>query len=181
MANTAVFGLYSAGIQAGEAIDELRLQGFRGEDVSVLFAEKEATWDFAVGSAAMAAGSAATGGAPGAVVRSVLGWLWGNGAVAIPGSGPVIASGPIAAALAGAANGAISATLVGLGLPEHEAKRYESRIRSGSLLLSIHCDDAESARSARQLLEQTGARNICSGSKPEEDFANSDNPGRRAA
>jgi hypothetical protein len=61
-----------------------------------------------------------------------------------PGLGPFVAAGPIMAALGGAAAGAaaggLTGALVGLGMPEYEAKRYEGKIKSGGLLISIHTE-----------------------------------------
>ena len=77
----------------------------------------------------------ATGATSGAVVGGALGWLAGIGALAIPGVGPLIAAGPIIAALTGVgvggAVGGITGGLIGLGIPEYEAKRYEGRIKAG--------------------------------------------------
>ncbi|HEY7334580.1 MAG TPA: hypothetical protein VH639_06825 [Bryobacteraceae bacterium] len=57
--------------------------------------------------------------------------LAGIGAIAIPGVGPLIAAGPIMALLAGAgaggAVGTLIGALVGMGIPEYEAERYEGR------------------------------------------------------
>ncbi len=164
MANIAVFGLYSTGNQAGEALDEVRLQGFRSQNVSVLFA-----------------GSGATGEASRAPIGGALSWLVGIGSLAVPGAGLFIAAGAIAAALRGPGAGSIAGCLLRLGLPECEAKRYEGRVRAGSLLLSVQCDDPESARSVKELLEQTGARNISSAGEPSGDLAESGKPGRLAA
>ena len=72
-----------------------------------------------------------------------LGTLTEIGALAIPGLGPFIAAGPIMATLAGlGAGGAIGGfvgALVGMGVPEYEAKRYEGRVKEGGTLLSVHC------------------------------------------
>jgi hypothetical protein len=182
MANTAVFGLYSTRTQADEALEALREEGFRSEDVSVLFSDNEGTKDFAMRKGTKAPEGAATGGASGVVIGGALGWLVGIGALAIPGLGPFIAAGPIAAALSGAGAGAviggIAGSLVGLGVPEYEAKRYEGRVREGNLLMSVHCDDAAWAKKAKQILEETGALDIASSSEPKGDFANSNKPGR---
>jgi hypothetical protein len=43
------------------------------------------------------------------------------------------------------------------GIPEYEAKRYEGRIKSGGILLSVHCDNSEWTKKAKQILEDTGA------------------------
>jgi hypothetical protein len=57
------------------------------------------------------------------------GWL-GSELLAIPGLGVFIAAGPIMAALAGAAGG-LTGALIGLGIPEYEAKRYEEKVKDG--------------------------------------------------
>ena len=52
--------------------------------------------------------------------------------------------------------------LVGLGIPEYEAKRFEGRIKAGGVLLSVHCDTAEQIASAKDVLKHTGALYISS-------------------
>lgn len=58
----------------------------------------------------------------------MLGWLAGLGMLTVPGIGPLVAAGPIVAALAGigagGATGGLIGALVGSGIPEVEAKRY---------------------------------------------------------
>ena len=44
---------------------------------------------------------------------------------------------------AGGVVGGIIGALVGMGLPEYEAKRYEGMLREGGILLSIHCDNSD--------------------------------------
>ena len=118
-----------------------------------------------------------------AAAGGTLGWLAGIGALAIPGVGPFIAAGPIVAALAGAgavgAVGGIAGALIGLGIPEYEAKRYEGRISKGGILLSVHCDDAEWSRRAKEILERTSGTDISSTSEAGADFAGSDRPHNR--
>lgn len=76
-----------------------------------------------------------------------LGWLLGIGALAIPGVGPFIAAGPIMAALAGTAiggaAGGISGALIGLGIPEYEAKKFEGKLKGERCLVSVHSESAE--------------------------------------
>src|SRR5215468_10611641 len=141
--NIAVYGIYQDRVHAEDAVDALIANGFRSEDISVLMPENIGTKDFATQKSTKAPEGAATGAGAGAVVGGTLGLLAGIGALAIPGLGPLIAAGPIMAALAGAGAGGVTGgligSLVGMGIPEYEAKRYEGRVKSGHILLSVHC------------------------------------------
>src|SRR3982751_935132 len=154
--NTAVFGIYPNRAAVEEAVDHLRAAGFRGTDVSALFPDNAGTKDFAHEKNTKAPEGATTGAASGAMVGGVLGWLAGIGALAIPGIGPLLAAGPIVAALAGAGavgiTGGIVGALAGLGIPEYEAKRYEGRVKHGGILLSVHCDSSDWVRRAEEVL-----------------------------
>jgi hypothetical protein len=178
--NTAVFGIYQSRQAAEEALGSLRGAGFRGADVSLLLPENAGTKDLAHEKHTKAPEGAATGGLAGGVAGGVLGWLTGIGALVIPGLGPLLAAGPIVAALAGVgavgALGGIVGALAGMGIPEYEARRYEGRIREGGVLLSVHCDNREWVKRARQLLAETGAQDIASASEKAGDFANADKP-----
>jgi hypothetical protein len=180
MANKAVFGLYATRRQVENAVDELKVQGFRNTDISVLLPENVGTKDFAHEKGTKAPEGMATGATSGAVVGGALGWLAGIGALAIPGVGPLIAAGPIIAALTGVgvggAVGGIAGGLVGLGIPEYEAKRYEGRIKGGSILLSVHADDSKWTDKAERILKDTGAEDISSTSETKGDYANADKP-----
>ena len=180
MANKAVFGLYTTRRQVENAVDELKAQGFRNTDISVLLPENVGTKDFAHEKGTKAPEGMATGATSGAVVGGALGWLAGIGALAIPGVGPLIAAGPIIAALTGVgvggAVGGITGGLVGLGIPEYEAKRYEGRIKSGNILLSVHADDSKWIQKAKTILEQRGADAISSTGETKGDYANTDKP-----
>ncbi len=178
--NTAVFGIYGSRAAVEEAVDQLRAAGFRGADVSVLFSDNQGTKDFAHEKATKAPEGATTGAAAGGLAGGVLGWLTGIGALAIPGLGPLIAAGPIVAALAGAgalgAVGGMIGALAGMGIPEYEAKRYEGRIREGGVLLSVHCDNNDWVKRAKELLRQSGAQDIASAGEERGDYANADKP-----
>jgi hypothetical protein len=58
--------------------------------------------------------------------------------------------------------GGIVGALVGMGIPEYEAKRYEGAVKGGGTLLSVHCDTTEQIAVAKQALVDTGARDIAS-------------------
>ena len=184
MSNTSVFGIYRTRTDTSNAVDALRESGFRNTDISALFPENVGTKDFAHQKNTKAPEGATTGAASGAVLGGALGWLAGIGALAIPGVGPFIAAGPIMASLAGAGAGAVTGglvgALVGLGMPEYEAKRYQGRIRSKRILLSVHCDSAEWRVRAKNALRHTGADGVASTMEAKADFAVSVKPRPRA-
>ncbi len=180
MKNMSVFGIYPTRGHAEEAVDALRAAGFRNTDISALFPDNVGSKDFAHEMHTKAPEGTAAGATSGAVLGGVLGWLAGIGLLAIPGIGPLIAAGPIVAALAGAgavgAVGGLVGALVGLGIPEYEAKRYEGRIKSGGILLSVHCDSSDWIAKAKDVLKHTGAEDIASASEAGADFGKSDKP-----
>src|SRR5580692_4326303 len=164
--NTAVFGIYPSYTAVEIGVDALREAGFRNTDISVLFPENVGTRDFAHEKQTKAPEGTATGATSGAVIGGTLGWLAGIGALAIPGLGPFIAAGPIMAALAGAGAGGVvgglAGALIGMGIPEYEAKRYEGRIKEGGILLSVHSDNSDEVKRAKEILENTGAQDVSS-------------------
>src|SRR5678815_6166671 len=160
----AVFGLVDNEAQAERIVDGLKAAGFSNNDISVLFPDKTGTRDFAHEKATKAPEGAATGAGTGGVVGGVLGWLVGIGSLAIPGVGPFIAAGPIMAALAGAGVGAavggLTGALVGLGIPEYEAKRYEGKIKAGNMLISVHSENSDEVKRAKDIFERADAHDI---------------------
>ena len=164
--NTAVFGIYPNRTSVENAVDALKTAEFHNSYISVLFPENAGTKDFAHEKHTKAPEGATTGAGTGALVGGGLGWLVGIGALAIPGLGPFIAAGPIMAALAGAgvggAVGGLTGALIGMGIPEYEAKRYEGRVKDGGILLSVHSDDSEWTKKAKEILERTGAQDVSS-------------------
>src|SRR6202158_1908625 len=182
--NTAVFGIYPSYASVENGVDALRSAGFRNEDISALFPEGTGTKEFAHEKNTKAPEGATTGAGSGALVGGAMGWLLGIGAIAIPGLGPFIAAGPIMAALAGAgvggAVGGIAGALIGMGIPEYEAKRYEGRVKDGGILISIHCEDSDWKKRAKQILEATGAQHISATSEASSDDAKVDRDLRRA-
>jgi hypothetical protein len=178
--NTAVFGIYQNRAQVENGVDALVGAGFRSADVSVLMPENIGTKDFAAEKNTKAPEGAATGAGAGAALGGTLGLLAGIGALAIPGLGPFIAAGPIMGALAGAGTGGvvggIIGALIGMGIPEYEAKRYEGMIKQGKILLSVHCDNSDWVKRAKEILERTGAQDISSSGEASADYAESDKP-----
>ncbi len=164
--STAVFCIAKSASQAERIVTDLRTAGFNSSDISALFPDKEGTRDFAHEQNTKAPEGAATGVGAGGLLGGTLGWLAGIGALAIPGVGPLIAAGPIMAALSGAAVGAalggVTGALVGMGIPEYEAKRYEGKVRDGNILISVHTEDSNERSRAQEIFERAGAEDISS-------------------
>jgi hypothetical protein len=181
--NTAVFGIYSTRAELEDAVQTLKMEGFRNTDISVLFPENVGNKDLKSEKSTKAPEGTATGAGTGAVIGGTLGWLAGIGALAIPGLGPFIAAGPIMGLLsglgAGGAIGGIAGGLIGMGIPEFEAKRYEGRVREGGFLLSVHCDNSDWVKKAKNILERTGAQDVASAGEKSADYDETDRPHRR--
>lgn len=177
---TAVFGIYSSISAAETSVDTLLKGGFRSSDVSVLLPDNKGTRDFAHEKDTKAPEGTTTGVTAGGVIGGTLGVLAGIGALAIPGLGPFIAAGPIMAGLAGlgvgGTVGGIIGALVGMGIPEYEAKRYEGRLKSGGVLLSVHCDTSDEISRAKDILKATGAEDIASSGESSSNVADRDRP-----
>jgi hypothetical protein len=160
----AVFGIASTEAQAITIANDLKASGFAPAQISVLLPDKAGTRDFAHEQHTKAPEGAAVGGGAGVILGGAVGWLLGIGALAIPGVGPLIAAGPIMAALAGAGAGAAAGglvgSLVGLGMPELEAKQYAGKIRDGNILISVHTDNSDERKRAEDILKRDGATDI---------------------
>jgi hypothetical protein len=126
---------------AQDAISALRDAGFMADDISILARDRDTAGRLAEDTGTEAATGAATGALAGGLLGGVAGWLVGIGALAIPGVGPIIAAGPIAAALGGAALGAagggIIGALTGAGVPEDEARYYDTEFRQGGIVVTV--------------------------------------------
>jgi hypothetical protein len=177
-------GIYTDRTTVSDAINVLHKAGYRPTDISVLSSENQGSKDFAHEKRTKALEGAATGTAAGAVIGAMLAWLASIQTVTATFLGPLVAAGPVLAALAGAGAGGalgwIVGLLVGLRRPEYVAKRYSGRIRRGGILLSLHCDSQEWCDRAKKTLKDTGARQISSASESAADYGTTDKPTERA-
>lgn len=161
----AVIGIVDSVAQAETTVNELqRVGGININDISVLLADRRASQAFAEEHHTKAPEGAMAGAGAGGLLGGTLGLLAGIGTLAIPGIGPLIAAGPLVATIsgiaAGAAVGGISGALVGMGIPENEARGYESKLRAGNVLIAVHTEDAAAQKSAREVLKRHGAHDI---------------------
>jgi hypothetical protein len=170
----AAFCIATTVSQASQIVAELRRQGFTDDDVSVLYSDKQTTRDFAYTSSTKAPEGAAVGAGAGVVVGAAVGWLAGIGSLAIPGVGPLIAAGPVLAALGGmgvgASVGGITGALVGYGVPEFEARRFEGKMVGGGILVSVHVSDRGARRRAFAVFARNGAEDIAVADETRADF-----------
>jgi hypothetical protein len=58
--------------------------------------------------------------------------------------------------------GGITGALIGLGIPEYEAKRYEGKIKDGNVLISVHTEDHDEISRAKEIFKNAGAEDISS-------------------
>jgi hypothetical protein len=159
-----VFGIYGSPRAVECAARGFKDAGFSGSEISVILPgkreAKQKLTETETKPPQSTTGSADSG------VGAALGWLVGVGALTLPGIGPVIAIGPLAAALGGVAiaepGGGFARSLIALEIPEADARRYEHRLLTGGILIAIHCETAEQFQRAREIMEITRAEDIAS-------------------
>jgi hypothetical protein len=178
--NTAVFGIFRDLSHVETGVEALRDNGFREVDISVLVADNKGTKDFAVEKHTKAPEGLSTGASAGAIIGGALAVLASIGTISIPELGPFLIAGPIVSVLAGIGTGGIAGGiiggLIGMGMPEYEAKRYEGLIKEGRALLSVHCDNAEWVKRAKDVLSRMGAEDISAAGEAGAQFATADQP-----
>ena len=165
----AVYCIANSRLQAEQIVDGLKAISIPNSDISMLLPDTGGARDFAHEQNTKAPEGIATGGVAGMGVGAILGWLAGIGTLAIPGIGPFIVAGPIMAALGGAAigsaTGGVIGALVGMGIPEYEAKLYDGKIRGGNTLISVHTENSDQESAVRHIFTSAGAVDINSTSE----------------
>ncbi|MFX5537763.1 hypothetical protein ABTD88_19350, partial [Acinetobacter baumannii] len=68
--------------------------------------------------------------------------------------------GLLGGAAIGGTVGGVSGALIGLGIPEIEAKQYENKLRDGNILLSVHTENGDEAKRAEDIFKQFKANDI---------------------
>jgi hypothetical protein len=161
---TTAVGVFHDREHAQAAVNELRRLGFREDEIGVAYRSDETVH----GAHDVEHGSyAAEGAAAGAATGAGIGALWGLGIVAgvLPAIGPAIAGGTLAAILSSAAAGAAAAgvagALIGLGIPEEEAKFYEDEFRAGRLVVTVRAERRYDE--AAEVLRRHGGYDFSSG------------------
>jgi hypothetical protein len=155
-----VVAVFDDRTDAQDAINALRDAGFMADNISILARDRDEAGRLAEDTGASVAAGAATGALAGGLLGGVAGWLVGIGALAIPGVGPIIAAGPLAAAIGGAAIGAtgggIIGALTGVGVPEEDARYYDTEFKRGGIVVTVQAHGRYDE--ARTIMRQYGGR-----------------------
>lgn len=137
-------GYYDTEQEAIAAIEELKRQGYRSEDISIVSKRQSDVDLISDETGAEVMEGAVTGIAAGGALGGIGGVLLGLGALAIPGVGPIVAAGPIATGLtglaAGASIGGLAGAFVGMGVSAEEANRYNEQVEAGKILVIVDED-----------------------------------------
>ena len=151
----AVIGVFSDRTLAEKAVNELRSQGFTTEEINIVSKGGSQRR----GSGEMYDDDITDGALTGGTIGGIGGLLIGAGALAIPGIGPIVAAGPLAAALSGAVAGGIAGGLIDWGIPAESSRRYEQQVAQGNILAVIKTDAAK-VQQAAQVLRNNGASDV---------------------
>jgi hypothetical protein len=141
----AVIGVFRSENRAREAINELKAQGFNEREISLIAKEKKELEedDERGGNLTMEKQNLGEGVMTGGALGGIAGLLAGAGALLIPGVGPIIAAGPLAAFLTGVVGGGLVGGLVDFGIPEERGRHYEERVKRGDILVTVKAEDDE--------------------------------------
>lgn len=157
-----VTGMFDERDQAQSAIRRLIAVGIDRDAIGVVMRDTTEAGEVAAETGAndLTAEGAAAGAVSGAGVGALIGLALAGSTLLIPGLGPIVVAGQLAAALTGAgigaASGGLIGALVGVGIPEDEARDYSERLGRGHTLVTVDATDAF-ARVAREILQEEGA------------------------
>lgn len=170
----AIFDNYN---QAENAAKQIKDQGLRTDDISIVAKQTDTDTAGNTGTTATMGGNTGTtatmggntgkakndnisdGVVTGGILGGLAGLLIGAGSMVIPGLGIVAAAGPITGLLSGAVTGGIVGGLIDLGIPENRSKQYETDIKAGKILFSMKTDE-DKVGSIASVLRTNGAVSV---------------------
>lgn len=158
MSSKVVIGFFNDSVSAENAIEELKNEGL-GQDLSLVTREDEDGPGVEESGVSFSDQDLTEGSITGGVLGGVAGMLAGAGALLIPGIGPILAAGPLAASLTGIITGGIAGGLVDYGIPEERSQFYEEQVRQGSILVSLK-SSSEKVDVAAEILREYGAEDV---------------------
>jgi hypothetical protein len=142
--HSTIVGVFLDRNRAQRAVNELRRVDFREDQIGVITRTEHGIppaeeWPADIATNSKVAEATAIGAATGAGIGAL--WALGIAASVLPPVGPVIAGGTLAAVIASAAGagvvGTIVGALIGLGIPEEEARYYEQEFAAGRTLVTV--------------------------------------------
>ncbi|MFW6238690.1 MAG: general stress protein [Halanaerobiales bacterium] len=141
---STVIGVFDNQSQAEKAVNKIREAGITEDKISIVAKrdniegadEQQNQGNDATLTDQNLSGGTTTGG----VLGGLAGILGGAGALAIPGVGPILAAGPIAAGLTGAVAGGIAGGLIDMGIPEERGQHYEQQVKQGKILATVEAE-----------------------------------------
>jgi hypothetical protein len=167
MSSQTIFCLASSRGRADRILHELKIAKFSTREIGVFFLDRNSAdgqtkdWDPAGSPESVESASP---------VRGVLAWVSDAGCFVVPGVGPVVAAGTIAASIKqsridGTAT-TIAQELINLGFCADAAARYERQIGvDGDILISVDATSAEMVTQVRELFMDLNASDICTSEK----------------
>jgi len=159
-----VVGTFSNIQSAYAAANDLVSDGYSRKDISVIASDTNSEYSPYVDTKYVdTTDDVGKGAGIGAAIGGIGGLLVGLGALAIPGIGPVVAAGPLLAALTGAGVGAVTGGIVGalvdLGIPDEDANLYSEGLRQGDILVIAQVPDA-SVNAVTRVMDRPGLVDI---------------------
>lgn len=155
-----IIGVFQSRDQAERCVREMRQRGFGDSEISILARDpgggKRSRGRDQEMAGEMGQQDLSDGTAWGGALGAIGGLLAGAGALAIPGVGPIIAAGPLAAALSGAVAGGVAGGLMDLGVPEDRGREYEQELRQGRILAVVEASD-DKADEAERIMKEANA------------------------
>lgn len=154
-----IVGVFESRERAREAIEALQQEGFSEEDLSIVARQQEGQEGGGGGGGDLTE-DITQGAAWGGGLGALGGLLAGAGALAIPGIGPILAAGPLAAGLSGAVAGGVAGGLIDMGIPEQAGQQFEEDVKQGRLLAIVETDEDDQVGRVQRLLEEYGADEV---------------------
>jgi cation transport regulator ChaB len=169
LAERTISGIFKEQEQIDTVVRQLLDTGISRDDISVMGSKFQSETRIAgfITKRDVIFGGLRQGAIFGSLFGSLLGLLSGVGVLFIPFVGPIVAAGPIGAALLGAASGALAGSagaglasvLVTLGMPEDKAAVYATRLEAGEFMVMVEVP-TEKASEIQALLESAGGEEV---------------------
>ena len=147
-----VIGVFVTRSDAETAVQTLRSQGFTNEEINIVSKHQKndnVSYDDDITDGALT----------GSTIGGIGGLLIGAGAMVVPGVGPLLAAGPISAAIGGALAGGLAGGLIDWGIPSEASHRYAKEVEQDKILAIIRTDDNR-VNEAAKILRQYGAKDV---------------------